>query len=117
MRFEHLLLLAVVLVLAHAGPRSRQLLGGLYPFGLAALLFDGMRPYQKLGLSVERVHVCDLRAVEASLFGYRDGGTARTLHDFFRSITRRCSTYLRHPLRHLHPVVRRGCGLSVPQGP
>ena len=35
------------------------------------------------GLTPERVHLCDLRALEARLFGYQADGVAYTLHDFF----------------------------------
>lgn len=84
LRIEHLLLLTVVAALAYVGPRSKELLLGLYPFGLVGLLFDGMRPFQKLGLTEERVLLCDLRAVEARLFGFRAAdGQAMTLHDWF----------------------------------
>lgn len=90
LRVEHILLLATV-VLAHIGPRSRQLLVGLLPLGLVAVLFDAMRPFQKVGLTESGVHLCDLRSLESTLFGYGKGDEARTLHDFF--------------LVHHHPVV------------
>lgn len=83
LRIEHLLLIAAVAALALIGPRTKELLLGLYPFALVGLLFDGMRPYQKLGLTESRVLVCDLRAVESSLFGWESGGERFTLHDFF----------------------------------
>jgi asparaginyl-tRNA synthetase len=43
-----------------------------------------MRPLQWFGLTSERVHVCDVRAIEARLFGLEVGGNAYTLHDWFR---------------------------------
>jgi hypothetical protein len=81
LRFDHLAVLAIVAGLAWAGPRSRELMRGLYPLGLVFIVYDGMRPFQNLGLTEARVHVCDLRAVEASLFG-RDG---HTLHDYWQA--------------------------------
>ena len=84
LRGEHLLFLAVAASLTYISERSRRLMVGLFPFGLVALLYDGMRPYQKVGLTESGVHLCDLRQLEATLFGYRSsGGEARTLHDFF----------------------------------
>jgi inositol phosphorylceramide synthase catalytic subunit len=86
LRPEHLIVLTIVLALAYGGrlvPRfassAPELLAGLFPVGLVFILYDGMRPYQKIGLSESRVHLCDLRALEARFFGA--GGS--TLHDFF----------------------------------
>lgn len=80
LRPEPLIVVAIVTALAYAGPRSRELMRGLYPIGLVFIVYDGMRPFQKIGLTEARVHVCDLRAVEASLFG--SGG--HTLHDYWQ---------------------------------
>lgn len=84
LRIEHVLLGGAVTALAVIGPRSRELLRGLYPFALVGVLFDAMRPYQQLGLSEERILLCDLRAFEARLFGWEAAGERLTLHDFFR---------------------------------
>lgn len=81
LRPEHLLVLAIVGVLAWVGPRARELLRGLYPLGLVFIVFDAMRPFQRVGLTEARVHVCDLRALEATLFG-RGGAT---LHDYWQA--------------------------------
>jgi hypothetical protein len=85
LRLEHVALLGVVCLLAFAGPRARQLLYGLYPFGLVGLLYDAMRPFQRVGLTESRVLVCDLRALEARLFGWQSNGETFTLHDYFRT--------------------------------
>lgn len=86
LRGEHIVILGAVCAMAYAGlflPRlavpAKELLMGLYPVALVFLLFDGMRPYQKVGITADRVHLCDLRALEATLFG--SGGN--TLHDYF----------------------------------
>lgn len=81
LRFDHVAVLAIVAALAFAGPRARELLRGLYPIGLVFIVYDGMRPYQRVGLTEGRVRLCDLRALEASLFG--SGG--RTLHDYWQA--------------------------------
>ncbi len=80
LRVEHLLVLAIVALLV-SFERTRELLLGLYPVGLVFLLFDGMRPWQRVGLTESRVLDCDLRAVEARFFGA--GG--RTAHDYFQT--------------------------------
>jgi hypothetical protein len=87
LRPEHLILIVAVAVLAYTGPRTKELLFGLYPLGLVGILFDGMRPFQRLGLTESRVHVCDVRALEAQLFGLSagDGAERITLHDYFQT--------------------------------
>ena len=84
LRVEHLLVLAAVAALALIGPRTWQLLLALYPFALVGIFFDGMRPFQTLGLTEARVLLCDLRAAEARWFGWEAQGELLTLHDFFR---------------------------------
>ena len=84
LRVEHVLLVAVAAALALIGPRTRELLAGLFPVGLVGILYDGMRPFQRVGLSESRVLVCDLRSLEARLFGWEGAGERLTLHDFFR---------------------------------
>jgi len=84
LRVEHFLLMGAVVALAYVGPRTRVLLRGLYPIALVGLLYDAMRPLKNVGLDAPRVHVCDVRALEARLFGYTSGGTRFTLHDYFR---------------------------------
>jgi hypothetical protein len=84
LRLEHLVIIAVVAALAYVGPRSKELLLGLYPFGLVGLLFDAMRPFRNLGLSESRVLVCELRGWESRFFGWTSNGERFTLHDFFR---------------------------------
>lgn len=79
LRIDHFLVIATASILAMVGPRSRQLLHGLFPVGLVFILYDGMRPLQQLGITADRVRLCDLRALEATLFG--SGGN--TLHDYF----------------------------------
>lgn len=84
LRVEHFLFIGAVLALAYLGPRARELLRGLYPIALVGLLYDAMRPLENVGLDAARVHVCDVRAAEARLFGYTSGGERFTLHDYFR---------------------------------
>ncbi len=50
-----------------------------------ALLYDGMRYVKNIGVSPERVHDCDLRALELGLFGFAGGpsGERITPGDWF----------------------------------
>ena len=81
LRFDHLAVIAIVAALTFGGRWTKELLFGLYPLGLVFLLYDGMRPFQRLGLTEDRVLLCDLRALEARLFGA--GGS--TVHDYWQA--------------------------------
>lgn len=87
-------------LLAYLGPRSKRIYFGFLPIGCVGLLYDFMGAVKDWGLSPARIHVCDLRAVESRLFGFRLGGEPMTLHDWF--------------LVHHHPVVDAIC--AVPYG-
>jgi membrane-associated phospholipid phosphatase len=52
----------------------------LLPFGLVALIYDGMRFVKHVGITAERVHVCDLQRAEATLLG----SNGRTIHDWLQ---------------------------------
>jgi hypothetical protein len=81
LRVEHLVVIAIVAILAYVGPRTKELLLGLYPLGLVFIVYDGMRPWQRVGLDESRVLLCGLRSLEARLFGA--GG--QTAHDYFQT--------------------------------
>ncbi len=83
LRVEIVLAAALVAVLAYTNAKTKALLVAVYPFGLVGLLYDGMRPFQTLGLTPERVHACDVRDIESHLFGFERGGARATLHDWF----------------------------------
>lgn len=83
LRFDHIAVIAIVATLACASQRTNELLRGLYPIGLVFILYDGMRPFQRVGLTPERVLLCDLRAFEATLFG----SNGRTVHDYWQAHT------------------------------
>ena len=85
LRFEHGASIFLVAVLACTNARTRSLLLAIYPLGLVGLLYDAMRPLQNVGLTAERVHVCDVRGLEARLFGFEHDGATLTLHDWFRT--------------------------------
>jgi hypothetical protein len=83
LRADHVLVIVIAATLAYTGPRTKELLLGLYPFALVWIFYDAMRPLQNVGLSPARVHLCDLRALELALFGFEWQGQRATLHDWF----------------------------------
>jgi membrane-associated phospholipid phosphatase len=76
---------AIALALFAIGPRTKKLLLGVYPIGLVGLLYDAMRVVQRVGVSPQTVHLCDLRAVEAALFGVTLNGRRATVHDWLQA--------------------------------
>jgi len=79
-RWELWALLVGVPLLAYGSAATKRLYGVLLPFGLVGLVYDAMRFVKHLGISVERVHVCDLRAIEVALFGRGSS----TIHDWLQ---------------------------------
>ena len=77
-RWELVVLMIGVPILAYTNAKTKRLYGALMPFALVAVIYDAMRFIRTLGITVERVHVCDVRALEATLFG-RNG---QTIHDW-----------------------------------
>ena len=84
-RWEHVAMMVGVPMLAYATPRTKRLFLGLLPVGLLALVYDGMRFVKDLGVSAERVHLCDLRAMDMRIASARIGGGARgSVHDWLQ---------------------------------
>ena len=81
-RWEYLAVLAAVFLLAFWSARTKKLYVGLYPIALLGLTYDAMRFVQRVGLTEARVHLCDLRALDARLVGSSDGST---VHDWFQA--------------------------------
>src|SRR6185312_10200714 len=69
-RWELWTLLIVIPLLAYWGPRTKKLFIGLFPIGLVGLFYDAMRFVQYLGITADKVHDCDLHALDARLFGF-----------------------------------------------
>jgi inositol phosphorylceramide synthase catalytic subunit len=86
-RWELLALFLVVPLLGFYSARTRRLYVGVYPIWLTALFYDAMRFARNVGLSADRVHVCDIRQHELDLFGITSGGVKMTLQDYFLTHT------------------------------
>lgn len=83
LRPEHVLLVIVVSAMSLSRHSIRELMFALLPYAFVGILFDGMRPYQKLGLNESRVLLCGLRDLESTFFGWGHGAEKQTLHDYF----------------------------------
>jgi hypothetical protein len=82
-RWDHLVMMVAIPSIAYGSARTKRLYVGAHPIALVSLLYDGMRYVKNVGVSPERVHDCDLRALELSLFGVNVDGTKITLNDWF----------------------------------
>jgi hypothetical protein len=85
LRWEHAALAVVATVLAYGSRTTKRLYLALLPLALVAVLYDAMRFVQNVGLSVDNVHVCDLRAAESQLFGVALNGVRGTWHDWLQA--------------------------------
>jgi hypothetical protein len=82
-RWEMIAVMVLVPALAFT---RRKLFTGLFPLALVAFLYDTMRFVKNVGLTPERVHLCDLREAEMALFGVAVGdGPMGTLHDLIQT--------------------------------
>jgi inositol phosphorylceramide synthase catalytic subunit len=88
-RWEHLSLLVVAPALAFGTPSTKRLFVGLYPFCLVAIVYDSMYLVRNVGLTPERVHVCDLRALDMRIFGLRTASNTSSdvmsVHDWLQA--------------------------------
>ena len=83
-RWEHLLLLVLPPLLVFYSIATRRLFFGLLPFAWLGLVYDSMGSVKEVGLSESRVHVCDLAALDARLFGVRHAGRLFPIHDWLQ---------------------------------
>jgi hypothetical protein len=84
-RWEHAALAVVVPILAYTSAASKRLFLGLFPMGLLGLVYDAMRFVKDVGLTPERVHLCDLRALDMRLLAVHVGGATGSVHDWFQA--------------------------------
>lgn len=84
-RWEHAAIMIGVPALAYASARSKRLFLGLLPFGVLGLVYDAMRFVKDVGVSTERVHLCDLRAIDMRIASATVGGARGTVHDWLQA--------------------------------
>lgn len=68
-------------LLAYASDASRRFLLGILPMALLALIYDAMRFVRDVGLAPERVHLCDLRALDMRIARVGSG----SVHDYLQA--------------------------------
>ena len=84
LRWDQVALAVAATALALGPPWARRLFRGVLPLGLVGLFYDAMRFVEHVGVTESTVHVCDLRALELSLFGMTSGGERMTIHDWLQ---------------------------------
>jgi inositol phosphorylceramide synthase catalytic subunit len=82
LRWDHVALALLVAGLALRGGRARAFCVGAYPIALTAILYGSMRYFEGLGVTKERLHICDLYELERRLFGVDVSGGRITLSDY-----------------------------------
>jgi hypothetical protein len=71
-------------LLAYTNAHTKRLFAGIFPMALLALVYDAMRFVQNVGLTADRVHVCDLRALDMKLASVQIEGVRSSVHDYFQ---------------------------------
>jgi len=57
----------------------------LYPMGLIGLLYDSMRFFRDIGVTADRVHLCDLRSLDIAFFGVGQGAERVSLPEWLQA--------------------------------
>jgi hypothetical protein len=83
--WENLASLGLVATLLAAGARTRRFLAGAYPMALVVVVYDATSPFASVGVTPDRVHLCDLRARELALFGTTMNGERGTWNDWWQA--------------------------------
>jgi inositol phosphorylceramide synthase catalytic subunit len=84
-RWELLVFAAGMPLLAYLNLPTKRLFLGIYPMALLGLVYDAMRFIQYAGITPERVHVCDLRAIDMRIASVAMDGTRVSVHDYFQA--------------------------------
>lgn len=83
-RWDYVAFPIACVVLACTSARTKRLFVVLYPLALVAIVYDAMRLVKDVGVTPDRLHICDLRAAEATLFGLTVAGERVTVHDWLQ---------------------------------
>ena len=84
-RWELAALAIVVPLLAFGNEKSKRLFHGLYPIGLLGLAYETMRFVKNVGLTPEKIHLCDLRAIDMRIASVEVDGARVTVHDWLQA--------------------------------
>ncbi|MFO0660685.1 MAG: phosphatase PAP2 family protein [Polyangiaceae bacterium] len=75
----------VPVVLSYTSARTKQFFINTLPIFLVGLFYDAMGLVQQVGLSEDRIHVCDLHDFDARWFGPTINGITMAWPDWFRA--------------------------------
>lgn len=98
--WERVAVMIAVLLLAYFDARTKRLFVGLYPIALLGVVYDAMRFVKNAGITPERVHDCDLRAIDMRIASVTIDGVPGSVHEWLQ--------------RHWSPVLDVIC--AVPYG-
>lgn len=84
-RWETFAVMILGCVLPYVSFTTKRLFQAVAPIGWVGVLYDSMRFFKNVGITPERVHICDLRAIEMGLFGVTMNGQRTTLHDWLQA--------------------------------
>lgn len=84
LRWDHIAVALLVMLLAYWSLWTKRLLLGILPIGLVGILYDTMRVVKNVGLTKDNVHVCDVRAIDQRFFGLNMNGARATWHDYLQ---------------------------------
>ncbi len=82
-RIDHVLVAAGALALGFASAGTARFLKAFFGYALVGFFFDASRFIERVGLSPDRVLVCQLHRAELAAFGVGEGAQRQTLQDFF----------------------------------
>jgi inositol phosphorylceramide synthase catalytic subunit len=86
LRWEHVIFVILIPAMAYTNAWTKRLFIGLYPVGLLGLIYDAMRYVKNVGVTPDRVHICDLRALDMRIWSVDDGGGVRgSVHDWLQA--------------------------------
>lgn len=83
-RVEHVALLFVAPLLAYTSAATQRLFVGIVPMGFLGLVYDAMRWVKDLWVTADRVHVCDLRAIDMRIASATVGSERVSVHDWLQ---------------------------------
>lgn len=83
LRWDHVAVAVAVVLVGCYRERSKQFLVAFAGYIVAGWLYDASRFFRNLGVTTDRVLLCDLRQAELTLFGVTVDGQRQTLQDYF----------------------------------
>ena len=83
-RWDYLAFSLAVVILAYGNAWTKRFFVTLYPLALVALVYDAMNLVRDVCVTPERLHICDLRALDMMLVRVDVNGVPGTVHDWLQ---------------------------------